>query len=263
MISRSMMNRQMYANGPGITGIKTPFEQPQSTALPEQIVQEAINRLVSEFRVPVNTAFKAVVATLTESGSGALEKGGVEFLVNQAAQKIKTNQLGNVGGIEDVLRGASPTEDDTEVMQDLQMKYEANPEDYGYVNEEDEYEENQMADGGIMQLRQNYGLGSIVKKAVKGVTKAVKKVVSSDIGKLALLAAGGYYLGGGTFGGMFKPFSKTALGSSPFGQAIANPFVKAGQFLQSPSSFFTKRQTFGVDYGGKSLAKTPIKDLIQ
>ena len=57
-------------------------------------------------------------------------------------------------------------------------------------------EERSMADGG----RAQYGLGSIVKsvkKAVKGVGKGIKSLISSDAGKLALLAAGGYYLGGG------------------------------------------------------------------
>jgi hypothetical protein len=44
--------------------------------------------------------------------------------------------------------------------------------------------------GGIMGLqpRQQYGLGSFVKKAVKGVTGAVKKIAKSDIGKAALLS---------------------------------------------------------------------------
>jgi hypothetical protein len=51
--------------------------------------------------------------------------------------------------------------------------------------------------GGIMQLepRSNYILGGIaksVKKVVKGVTGGIKDLVSSDIGKAALLAAGGY-----------------------------------------------------------------------
>jgi hypothetical protein len=44
-----------------------------------------------------------------------------------------------------------------------------------------------------------YGLGSFIKKAVKGVTGAVKSFAKSDAGKLALLAAAGYGLGGGTF----------------------------------------------------------------
>ena len=56
--------------------------------------------------------------------------------------------------------------------------------------------------GGIMNIqpRQQYGLGSIVKSIGKGVKKAVsgvKDFAKSDIGKMAILAAGGYYAGGG------------------------------------------------------------------
>ena len=67
--------------------------------------------------------------------------------------------------------------------------------------------------GGIRSLvpRQHYGLGSIfkgVKKAVKGVAKGIGKIASSDLGKIALLAAAGGYpymsgsagIGGGWFG---------------------------------------------------------------
>jgi hypothetical protein len=52
-----------------------------------------------------------------------------------------------------------------------------------------------------------------VKSAVKGAVGAVKDVVSSDVGKLALLAAGGYYLGGlgGATGlGRFAPSAMKA-----------------------------------------------------
>jgi hypothetical protein len=61
--------------------------------------------------------------------------------------------------------------------------------------------------GGIMGLepRQQYGLGSFVKKAVKGVTGAVKNIAKSDLGKAALLGAGIYGLGGGTFFGKMLP----------------------------------------------------------
>ena len=60
------------------------------------------------------------------------------------------------------------------------------------------------ANGGIMTIpRQNYGLGKLVKKAVRGI----KKVAKSPIGKAALLYAGGTYLGGsealGGAGGSF------------------------------------------------------------
>ena len=50
--------------------------------------------------------------------------------------------------------------------------------------------------GGIMDRvtgRKAYGLGSIF----KSVKKAVGKVLSSDVGKLAIMGAGIYYGGGG------------------------------------------------------------------
>ena len=61
--------------------------------------------------------------------------------------------------------------------------------------------------GGIMNAvpREQYGLGSVfkgVKRAVKGATKAVKKIASSDLGKAALIAGTGYYLGGGQIPGL-------------------------------------------------------------
>jgi hypothetical protein len=64
--------------------------------------------------------------------------------------------------------------------------------------------------GGIMGLepRQQYGLGSFVKKAVKGVTGAVKSIAKSDLGKAALLYAGtaglGSLAGGGGLSSLFK-----------------------------------------------------------
>jgi hypothetical protein len=52
-----------------------------------------------------------------------------------------------------------------------------------------------FSEGG--EVRQAYGLGKLVKKA----TKAVKKVVKSDLGKAALLYGAGTYLGGTKFMG--------------------------------------------------------------
>ena len=71
-----------------------------------------------------------------------------------------------------------------------------------------------MADGGAViddEPRQAYGLGSIVKKA----TRAVKKVAKSDIGKAAIAAAGIYYLGGGTFGGLRAGAPGFSFGNLP------------------------------------------------
>lgn len=60
-----------------------------------------------------------------------------------------------------------------------------------------------FSDGGLASLRQNYKLGKLVKKT----TDAIKKVVKSDVGKAALVAAGTYALGGGR-----SPFSKDGMG---------------------------------------------------
>ena len=97
--------------------------------------------------------------------------------------------------------------------------------------------------GGIMGLepRQQYGLGSIAKsigKGVKSIGKSVKKFAKSDAGKLALLAAGGYYLGGlgGATGlGRFAPSAmKTGLlgsieaGTGLYGGGALSGFMNTG-----------------------------------
>jgi hypothetical protein len=90
-----------------------------------------------------------------------------------------------------------------------------------------------FAGGG--EVRQAYGLGKLVKKA----TRAVKKVLKSDIGKAALLYAGGTYLGG------MKAFSGSGIGGAGglknfgfqnFGGRLLNPTGTDGisNFLLNP-----------------------------
>ena len=57
------------------------------------------------------------------------------------------------------------------------------------------------AGGGIMDLepRQGYFLGKLVKK----ITRPLKKIVKSPLGKAALIGAAGYGLGGGFSGAGF------------------------------------------------------------
>ena len=66
-----------------------------------------------------------------------------------------------------------------------------------------------MAISRMQQPRQMYGLGSFVKKAVKGVTKGVKNLVKSDLGKAAILGIGAFGLptaaGQNIFGGFLSP----------------------------------------------------------
>ena len=85
--------------------------------------------------------------------------------------------------------------------------------------------------GGIMNAmpRQQYGLGSFVKKAVKKVTGAVKDVASSDIGKAALLAGAGMYAGGlGPFAGVRGAGFASNLLPSSIGSTVTNMLSKKG-----------------------------------
>lgn len=83
--------------------------------------------------------------------------------------------------------------------------------------------------GGIMQLadRNEYLLGGIVKsvkKAVSGAVDTVTDFAKSDVGKMALLAAGGYYLGGGAIG----PFQRAGMSGFSLGNLPgASLFSKA------------------------------------
>ena len=65
----------------------------------------------------------------------------------------------------------------------------------------DEYNQSLMASCGIAGVRQPYFLGKLVKK----ITKPIKKIFKSPVGKAALLGAGIYGLGGGQFFGHTLP----------------------------------------------------------
>ena len=90
------------------------------------------------------------------------------------------------------------------------------------------------ASGGIGRLvdREQYGFGSIFKGitkgisgAVKGVANVVKKVASSDLGKMALMAAA-IYAGGGGFG--LSPGGFSLTGAPAFGSEAATSGLLGG-----------------------------------
>jgi hypothetical protein len=96
------------------------------------------------------------------------------------------------------------------------------------------------AEGGV--ARQAYGLGSLVRK----ITRPIKKILKSDVGKAALLYGLGTYLGGTTaFGGS---------GKSSFFQRFKDPKLlknlRSPQFLTSgktTSALSTVTPTTGAD----------------
>ena len=75
--------------------------------------------------------------------------------------------------------------------------------------------------GGIMGLedqRQGYFLGKLVKK----ITKPIKKIVKSPIGKMALLAGGAYFAGGGGLPQFLGGKGLGGFGSNAFGRGITS-----------------------------------------
>ena len=109
--------------------------------------------------------------------------------------------------------------------------------------------------------RQEYGLGSLVKsvkKAVSGAAKGVKSFVKSDIGKMALLAAGGFYAGGGSlFGAQRAGMSGFKFGNLPgasFFSGIGKSNV-AQQALGGPKYKLGGFGAIGADKGMSGLTK--------
>jgi len=129
------------------------------------------------------------------------------------------------------------------------------------------------ANGGIMTIpRQKYGLGKLVKKAVRGI----KKVAKSPLGKAALLYAGGTMLGGssalGGAGGSFMSrlknpknlgYLKNILGTKNLpglkgvgGEGIGrffNPFNKANPLFFKDGEFSGKRALITGGIGASLL----------
>ena len=93
-----------------------------------------------------------------------------------------------------------------------------------------------MAISRMQEPRQLYGLGSFVKK----ITRPIKKVLKSPIGKAAALGLGGYALGGGFGAGGFKfgnipgfTAGKNFLFGSPLGYKTASGSVARSSGLFS------------------------------
>jgi hypothetical protein len=107
--------------------------------------------------------------------------------------------------------------------------------------------------GGIMNVspRQQYGLGSFVKKAVKGVTGGIKKIAGSKFGKAALLAGGAYFAptlfgqsaGFGNFGNLMKGGVSSLFSKVP-GLEAAKTFLGGKPTLG---------KTLGIGVGGSLL----------
>ena len=107
--------------------------------------------------------------------------------------------------------------------------------------------------------REQYGLGSIfkkAKKAVKGITKGVKKFAKSDLGKVAGLAALGFGIPGTSIGGLFGRASLGGAATGLFGQqgiAATLGNLSMPSFLSSAVEGYK-----GLEGPGKFLAQAGI-----
>ena len=103
--------------------------------------------------------------------------------------------------------------------------------------------------GGIMGLedqRQGYFLGKLVKK----ITKPIKKIVKSPLGKLALLGLGAYGLGGAKFLGG-KGIFAGGQGLARF-RNLASPFLSGGK-LSTIGDVFRVGGKKGADFSALRL----------
>jgi hypothetical protein len=106
------------------------------------------------------------------------------------------------------------------------------------------------AGGGIANLRQGYFLGKLVKSITKPFKKAFKgfkKIAKSPMGKMALLALGGYYAGGGNLFGLQRAgMSGFKMGNLPGASFFSKKPILSPDAIGS-DKVFPKLMKTGVD----------------
>jgi hypothetical protein len=166
-------------------------------------------------------------------GMGPIDTG-LSSLGYNVVQSIKGDQpFSDIFG--DVFRNVKGA---TNISPELQAKYEniMQMADGGRIG---------AMEGGIMDLesaRQMLFLGGVVKsigKAIKGATRAVKKVVKSPIGKAALIGAIGFGIPGVSSG-----FFSKGLAGTKFGLGAKN--FLANTILGTPVGDFGTTRTGGI-----------------
>ena len=103
----------------------------------------------------------------------------------------------------------------------------------------------------MQQPRQLYGLGSLVKK----ITRPIKKIVKSPIGKAALTGAAIYFGGGG--GNPFTAAGRSKFGSNVFGSFLKDSILgkqiaRGERGITREGGIFNLIKNFAVDNPGKA-----------
>ena len=230
------MNRQLYQNGTGIAELL----KMQQGAAQDQLTEEQAFAMMPE-------GVKEAYNSMLQAGASPEEARRLisEQIAEMSRQSAKMSEQREPQDIPEYydrrLQLLSPEqmrEEQSAISQDIPEYYDPRLQILSPEQMREEMINPSMpgyAYGGLIG-RQQYGLGSLVKSVTKGVTGAVKGAVgavkdiaSSDVGKLALLAAGGYYLGGGALMGG-PGFSFGQLGTS-----IASPFSALQKGLMGTS----------------------------
>jgi len=225
-ISRMQQPRQMYQDGSIMPRLN---ELGTEVSSAEQMLQE------------INQRLQSAESTLGEGGAMQTSAIGSGFM-----QPVSMNnpQAPDLRAIPESMKDPS--------YQPPQMALPENPMSGGLMQSPLAGAMRNMAASGGMMGRQNYGLGSLV----KSIGKTVKKVVKSDLGKAALLAAGGYYLGGGSLLGAQR------AGMSGFKFANLPGFTGAKNlFMGKPLGFKTAGDAVArsggiLDIGKKFIGST-------
>ena len=264
-IARSQMNRQLYADGmiPEVRGNLEGIRQLQQpvTGL-ETVVGDAVKMVIEATGMPIEKAVQAVgkiVAKIRNIDPRLLGTGSPQFLARETMKELAMEPQEASEYDEEVMglmKGLRPQTSNEEFMTKMQERENLlAPGEYageGYTGSPDMYPDyaedvkEQMANGGIMSLnRQGYflgGIGKAVSKAVKGVTKTVKSIASSDIGKLAIAAATIYYGGPMLSTAMGGPSTWAGIGELAKSKLLGVPnFI--GEYEGGPFSSITNLLT--------------------
>ena len=260
-IARAQMYRQLYQMG----GIGTlPMDYGQSLQVPQQqqpsfsSAQSITSNPLLNYGQPQLGAAGGTPLTMRSGGVSRLgyQEGGMgmmqdqEMMQSQQPQQMMQPPLQGMEGqqpqanIKDpkqaleliiqmlIAQGIPPEQAKEIALQMVQAVAEG-----GMGEMEDQRIEARF--GGHI-TRQQYGLGSLVKgivggaaSAVKGVTNAVKSIVKSDLGKMALTAAAVYF-GGPMLAGALEG---TTAGSALFGVPMFGSEAATAGFLGSGGAF--------------------------
>jgi len=236
MISRSQMNRQLYANGTGIAELL----RMQQGAAQDQLTEEQAFAMMPE-------GVKEAYNSMLQAGASPEE---ARRLISQQLAEMSIQQMQMQRESQDIPEYYDPR---LQILSPEQMREEMqNPSMPGY------------AYGGLIG-RQQYGLGSLVKSVTKGVTGvvkgavgAVKDIASSDLGKIALLGAATFGIPGTSFGGFgfLNPVKQFIGGISPFAIPGTGSAMPGGKFFTAGSNLFSGLGSLAKNVAGKLGAGT-------